>query len=213
MLLWRKHASDERWVPEYGEGDSEPDRNGVDDDAEAGEEEHVVDGGVAVSLRIKVESVQHVETQRKRQVGGHREPVGHGQSGVGHGQSSVRHGQSCVGHGQSGEDTVGRRDHIRSRQHDDVERVGDDAEDADDAGQVAMVTLVPVVQCQQLVGCSERESRRLSERHRVVEWHVAMTTVHHSVPSSTITLQYTVNCTRNYTVTQKRTIEYNGVAW
>ena len=41
---------------------------------------------------------------------------------------------------QSGEDAVGGRDHVGTRQDDNVERVGNDAEDADDAGQVAMVT-------------------------------------------------------------------------
>ena len=41
---------------------------------------------------------------------------------------------------QSGEDAVGGRDHVGTRQDDNVERVGNDAEDADDAGQVAMAT-------------------------------------------------------------------------
>jgi len=93
----------------------------MNDDAEASEEQHVVDRGVAVSLRVPVEAVQHVEAERERQVGGHRQ---------------------SVGYGQAGEDTVDGGDHVGSRQNDDVERVGDDAEDADDAGEVAVVALV-----------------------------------------------------------------------
>ena len=104
----------------------------MDDDTEAGEEQKVVDGGVAVALRVPVDSIQNVEAQCEREVGGHRE---------------------SVGHGESSEDTVGGGDHVGPRQDDDVESVGDDAEDADGAGQVAVVALVPVVQRQQLVGC------------------------------------------------------------
>ena len=53
----------------------------MDDDTEAGEEQHVVNGGVAVALRVPVESIEHVEAQRERQIGGHCQSVGHRQSG------------------------------------------------------------------------------------------------------------------------------------
>jgi len=101
----------------------------VYDNAETSKEQHEADGWQTVARRGRLCAVQHVETQRERQVGGHREPVGHG---------------------QSSEDAVGRRDHVVSSQHDDVQRVGDDAEHADDAGQVAVVVLVPVVEDGQL---------------------------------------------------------------
>ena len=77
--------------------------------------------GPTVARRRRFGAVEDVEAQRERQVGGHRE---------------------SVGHGQPGQDAVGRRDHVAARQHDDVERVGDDAQRAYDRRQVAVVVLV-----------------------------------------------------------------------
>ena len=112
-------------VPEDSKDDREPDGDRVNNDAETSEEQHEADRRQAVARRWRLGTVQHVEAQCERQVRGHCQ---------------------SVGHGQSGQDAVGRRDHVATRQHDDVERVGDDAEDADDARQVAVILLIPVVE-------------------------------------------------------------------
>jgi len=116
-------------LPEDREDDREPDGDGVHDDAEAGEEQHEADSRQTVPLRCRLCAVQHVEPQSEGKVGGHRQ---------------------SVGHSQSSQDAVGRRYHVPTCQHDDVQRVGDDAEDADDAGQVTVILLVPVVEDGQL---------------------------------------------------------------
>ena len=115
-----KHGR-ENGQPEDGEDDGQPDGDGVHDDTEAGEKHHEAHSRQTVARRRRFGAVEDVETQRERQVGGHRE---------------------SVGHGQPGQDAVGRRDHVAARQHDDVERVGDDAQRAYDRRQVAVVVLV-----------------------------------------------------------------------
>jgi len=42
-------------LPEHGESDGQPDGDGMHDDTETGEEQHVVDGRIAVALRVPVE--------------------------------------------------------------------------------------------------------------------------------------------------------------
>ena len=148
----------------------------MNDNAEASEKQHVVNRGVAVSLRVPVQTVEYVEAKGERQVGGHRE---------------------SVGHGKSGEDAVGGGDHVGSRQDDDVECVGDDAEDTDDAGQVAVIALVPVVQSKQLVGGGVRKRRRFfDQRHRrsFVQWR-HLTAAAHSCFSNRTLQHHIINKT------------------
>lgn len=133
MTLYTRTDEPSR-LPEYGEYDSQPDGDGVYEDAETGVEQHEAGGRVAVPLGRQLRPVQHVEVHRERQIGGHRQPVGDS---------------------QPGQDAVRRRDHVASRQHDDVESVGDDAEDADGDGKVAVIRSIPVAELGQLTRAGE----------------------------------------------------------
>ncbi len=66
----------------------------------------IPDSAEGVALGRGLRAVQHVEAQRERQ---------------------VRHHGEAVADRQPRQDAVGRRDHVSSRQHDDVEQVGDDS--------------------------------------------------------------------------------------
>ena len=97
----------------------------MDDDAEAGVEEHEPDGWLAVPLLGRLGAVEDVETEGEGQVGDHGQPVGQG---------------------EPGEDAVGGRDHVPSGEDDDVEKVGHDAEQTDDSRQVSVDVHVPIVE-------------------------------------------------------------------
>jgi len=94
----------------------------VDDDAETGVEEQKSGRRQRVPLDGQVHSVDDVEHHRERQVGEHR---------------------ATVGQRQTGQDVVRRRAHRRPRQHDDVGRIGHDADDADDDRHVPVELSVP----------------------------------------------------------------------
>ena len=113
------------YVAEHGQCDRQPDGHCVDDDAEAGVEEHEANSRQRVTHRGRFRAVKAVELQRERQVGCHRE---------------------AVRDGEPGEDAVRRRHHVRASQHDDVTRVRQDAAETYYSRQVAVITLVRLAQ-------------------------------------------------------------------
>ena len=62
-------------VAEDGQRDRQPDGHGVNDDAEAGVEEHEANGRQRVTHWSRFRAVKAVELQREREVGRHREAV------------------------------------------------------------------------------------------------------------------------------------------
>ena len=101
------------------------------DDAEAGVVQQEAHGVQRVAPLSHFDAVHDVEEHRERQVGGHREAVGHGQPAedVVDRRTHRRPRQDVRSPSSSARSASSPtwRQHRRPRQHDDVGRVGDDA--------------------------------------------------------------------------------------
>ena len=103
-------------VSPHGQQDGQPDGDGVEHLRDVSVNQHVHRPRVAEFLTER-SLTQQIHVNCERDVLDHHQ---------------------VVGHGQAGQNGVGRRDHILTRQHDDVQRVGQHSKDAHNQRNIAV---------------------------------------------------------------------------